>query len=198
VTGRRAAATSFAASFVTFAALALTVPRDGGGLGWDARVAGAVDSLVPVSSEDVHADPVLLALVLAIAIPTLLFGLALLRRGRIRAAAFLAAAVGAAVLLAAVAKALVARPAIEGPATDHSFPSGTATLTAAIVVAVVLLAPPGRLRALLALVGAAFLLVHGGAIVFEEWHYPSDVLAGWSLALASASAAWLAFGRRPA
>jgi membrane-associated phospholipid phosphatase len=32
-------------------------------------------------------------------------------------------------------------------------------------------------------------------IVWEEWHYPSDVLAGWCLALGCALGLWVAFGR---
>ena len=171
------------------------MPRDGGGLGWDGDVARAVNAVVPVSSEDVHADTVMLALALAVSLPAALLGLALLWRRRLRAAVFLGAAVGSAVLLARVTKTLVGRPSIEGPAAGDSFPSGTATLMAAIVVAVVLLARPRRARLALAAVGAAFLLVYGGAIVFEEWHYASDVVAGWSLALSSAAALWLALGR---
>lgn len=54
----------------------------------------------------------------------------------------------------------------------------------AISAAAVLLGRSRREQLLAGILGAAFVLVFGAVITFEEWHYSSDVLAGWCLALA--------------
>jgi membrane-associated phospholipid phosphatase len=87
------------------------------------------------------------------------------------------------VLLSSLVKAVVQRPPIEGGG-DYSFPSGSATWSMTITAAAVLLARSRCERLLAVLLGAAFVLAFGAVITFEEWHYSSDVLAGWCLALA--------------
>jgi undecaprenyl-diphosphatase len=65
--------------------------------------------------------------------------------------------------------------------SEHSFPSGHAANTAALVGALVLIVRRGLLAVLL---GAALLLVVGWSQLALGRHYPSDVLAGWVWALA--------------
>jgi membrane-associated phospholipid phosphatase len=77
---------------------------------------------------------------------------------------------------------------------SYSFPSGSAMLSLGVVAAIVLLAGGGR-RARASAVGAALVFAYGLAIVSLGWHYPSDVVAGWCVALALVAALWLAFGR---
>jgi membrane-associated phospholipid phosphatase len=106
---------------------------------------------------------------------------------RWRQAAFWAVAVGGVLALEPLLKALVARPGI-GPAhDDHSFPSGNAMASVALVAAAALLLRPGRARRLVVAVGALAILVEGAALVLLGWHYPTDVLAGWL-----AATAWVA------
>ena len=146
-----------------------------------------------MSDEEVHVDPVITAItVAAIGVTGLVVALLLLRR-RFRAALFPLAAVGVTALVTTIVKAGIERPSIEGPG-ESSFPSGTAAWSMALVAAAILLAPPSR-RLLLGLVGAVLLVALSGVIVWEEWHYPSDVLAGWCLALGCALGLWVAFGR---
>jgi membrane-associated phospholipid phosphatase len=180
-------------SLAVFALLSVGVWDDGGGFGWDASVAGFVADVVPVSDEEVHIDPVIKALTVAAIGAVFLVVAALLLRRCFRAALFPLAAVAVTALVTTIVKAGIERPSIEGPG-ESSFPSGTAAWSMALVAAAVLLAPPSR-RLLLGLVGAVLLVALSGVIVWEEWHYPSDVLAGWCLALGCALGLWVAFGR---
>jgi undecaprenyl-diphosphatase len=38
-------------------------------------------------------------------------------------------------------------------------------------------------------------IAYGGLLVFQLWHYPSDVMAGWCIALAWVTGVWLALRR---
>jgi len=122
-------------------------------------------------------------------------GLWLLARRTYRAALFLAVGIAGAVVLSTVAKPIVARPPIEGPVDEYSFPSGSATWSTATAAALILLAQSPRERLLAATAGALLVLGLGGVIVWEEWHYPSDVLAGWTLATGWVAGLWLVLGR---
>ena len=180
--------------FAIFAVLAAYV-WDGESFGWDRTVADFVADLFPVSSEDVHVDPYVNGLAVVVTALVVALALRLLTRRLLRAALFPVAAIGGAVLLSSLVKVVVQRPAIEGGEGDYSFPSGTATWSMATAAAVVLLAGSVRLRWLLALAGAVLVLAYGAVITWEEWHYPSDVLAGWCLALGWVTALWLALLR---
>jgi membrane-associated phospholipid phosphatase len=180
-------------SLAVFALLSVGVWDDGSGFGWDGSVAGFIADVVPVSDEEVHIDPVITFLTAAALGAAGLVVAALLLRRRFRAALFPLAAVAVTALVTTIVKAVIERPSIEGPG-ESSFPSGTAAWSMALVAAAVLLAPPSR-RLLLGLVGALLLVALSGVIVWEEWHYPSDVLAGWCLALGCALGLWPAFDR---
>jgi membrane-associated phospholipid phosphatase len=182
------------AALAGFAVLAARAAADEQ-FGWEASVLDAVNAVAPVSSEEVHIDPVLHGATLAVAVLTAGVGAFLALRSQWRAVLFLGAAIGGAIVLSTVVKALVKRPPIEGPSDGYSFPSGSATWSMATAVALVLLAPTVRARVVLALVAGAFVLAYGGIVVYEEWHYASDVLAAWCLALAWATAVWLVAGR---
>ena len=176
-----------------FAALALWIEWDGD-VGWDDPVADALDRLSPVSSDDVHVDPLVSGMTFAVGGLTIVLCAFLLVRRRVREALFVVAGVGGAVVLSNVFKELVRRPPIEGPADEYSFPSGSSTWVMATVVVLTLVAPERRRGAVLAgalAIGVAYCAV----LTFEQWHYPSDVLAGWCLAVAWVAALWLVLSR---
>lgn len=152
-------------------------------MAWDSKVTSALDSVIPGSSENIHPDPVLIALVVVVSAIAGALSLWLLVTKRWRSGLFLAGSVAGAVALSSIVKHLVHRPTIEGGAGDYSFPSGTATWSMAVVGAAVLLARSPRARLLFAAVGAGMVLGFAAIIIWEEWHYASDVLAGWCLAL---------------
>jgi membrane-associated phospholipid phosphatase len=175
--------------------VALAASAGDGALRWDGAVRDAVAAVAPVASSDVHVDPFMAGLTFVVGAMTLVFGAWLVVRRSYRAALYLAGGIVGSVAISTLVKGVVARPPIEGPADEFSFPSGTTTWSAATAMALVLLVGSQRVRTILMLAGAALVLGLGAVIVWEEWHYPSDVLAGWSLGVGCALAVWLGLGR---
>ena len=157
---------------------------DHGGWGFDSKVKSALDAIFPGSSEDVHPDPILTGIVAAGSIAAGLVAAWFLARRRVSEALFLVGSIGGTVALSSLTKVMVKRPSIEAGPGDYSFPSGTAAWATAVAAAAVLLVTSPRARALVAAAGVVFVLGYSAVITWEEWHYASDVLAGWCLALA--------------
>jgi membrane-associated phospholipid phosphatase len=112
-------------------------------------------------------------------------------RGLRRQALFWTLAVGTPMLLTPVLKWIVGRPQIGAhPESDYSFPSGNATVSCAFVAALFLLLP--RIRRAAVLPAVALGSAYGAALVLLLWHYPSDVVAGWCVALAWVTGIWVA------
>jgi membrane-associated phospholipid phosphatase len=153
-------------------------------------VGDAIAAAAPVASSDVHVDPYVKAVTLLVGGITAAAGVWLLARRSYRAVLFLAGGIAGAAVLAAVTKRVVARPPIEGPADEYSFPSGSVTWSAATAAVLVLLAPSARERALALAAGGTLVLGLAAVIVWEEWHYPSDVIAGWALAAGWVAGLW--------
>jgi undecaprenyl-diphosphatase len=124
------------------------------------------------------------ALLVVLAVATLL------RRKLRRAALFWVLAIGGTLALDLLLKRVIERPSLSQGSSAYSFPSGHAMVSLAVVMACVLTAPT-RWRPALAAAGALFLLAYGDLIVDLEEHYPSDVVAGWSIAFAWTAALWL-------
>jgi undecaprenyl-diphosphatase len=117
------------------------------------------------------------------------FGLAyLLWQRQWRSALFWFGATAGASILAGVAKKAVERHrpelwALASPHASFSFPSGHATQAMAFVLALLALAPTAKRTAILAC-GAAWIVLVGVCRLYLGLHYPTDILAGWALALA--------------
>jgi len=191
-----------AAMFATVAVLVVA----GGTRAWDLSVLRlaashqtrpAIDPAIGVTT--LGALPIVLALLAAALV-------VLLRRRRRREAAFLLTATLLALATGGLAKVAFHRHRQEvfrgvhdltfltGSRSDWSFPSGHATAITALAAALVVVLWPTRWRrralivALLVCAGVGVTRVYLGA------HYPTDVIAGWALALAAVGAARLAFG----
>lgn len=115
---------------------------------------------------------------------------------RIREAFFVIVAVAGVVLAEPLLKSAFERQP-PGDAQGFSFPSGSAMVSMSLVAAVAVVAWPTRVRWLVLLGGAAFVLAFGVAIVDLRWHYPSDVVGGWCVGLAWVSALCLLGRGRP-
>jgi hypothetical protein len=178
-----------------FVALGVAARDDPDGFGWDGAVMDVLSRIAPVSSDDVHVDPVLHVATLAGAALVAALVVWLLVRRRLSAVVFVVAGVAVPALLSAVVKGLVERPAIEGARDSYSFPSGSATISMAGLAVLVVLADSPRQRKLIAAVGVPFALGYAAVIAWEQWHHPSDVLAGWCLAVALVAILWSALGR---
>jgi undecaprenyl-diphosphatase len=70
------------------------------------------------------------------------------------------------------------------PETTYSFPSGHAMGSATLSVAIILLSWPSRWRWAVIVAGVAFVLAVGLSRIYLGVHYPSDILAGWTAAMA--------------
>lgn len=116
-------------------------------------------------------------------------------RRRIGAALQIGMTIGGVVVLTSLLKGAFARPALSGSADEYSFPSGHAAGAVAAALIFAALAWHSSLR-WPALAAAAILAVlHGAALVYLRWHYPSDVVGGWALAVCWAVAVDLIFRR---
>lgn len=177
-----------------FAALAVSVTTSGSAPG-DARAFNFLEryedtpvmaQLVTVLSTDVVAYLGLVAAVVAA-------GAFAFRRQTGAAAFVLLVVAGAATT--PLLKRLFERtgPPEDGvPSHLFSFPSGHAMGSMALASAFVALAwPLSSRRALVLALGASAPLATGLAVIADGVHWPSDVVAGWSLALAWTCVAWL-------
>ncbi|HEY4582558.1 MAG TPA: phosphatase PAP2 family protein [Lysobacter sp.] len=119
----------------------------------------------------------------------ILLVLVLALRRHPRSAVFAAVALGGSALLNVAAKHVMRRdrPALWesiAPETTYSFPSGHAMGSATLACVLACLAWNTRWRWPVIAAGALFTLGVGMSRVYLGVHYPSDVLAGWSAAVA--------------
>jgi undecaprenyl-diphosphatase len=115
--------------------------------------------------------------------------LLLLVKRRVRAAALLVASLVPA-LITPLLKGALDRPPPEAHAStvDWSFPSGHAAGSMALVAVAIVLTWSPRSGRRWVFAGPAAVAAVGLAAVIAGGHWPSDVLAGWALALAWVSA----------
>lgn len=119
---------------------------------------------------------------------------------RRRAALWLAIAALGALLLNSAFKLLFARErpdliAADSLPTTYSFPSGHSFLSAAVYLTLGALLthvlPRKRTRTFVLGMAMLLTLLTGASRVYLAVHYPSDVLAGWTLGIAWAALCWL-------
>jgi membrane-associated phospholipid phosphatase len=147
---------------------------------YDPAVAGPLEGLLNVS----------IALGAAFAFGTV--AVSLVRR-RWALALFWTLAVGGVLGFDPLLKGIFDRPPIGDVGGGFSFPSGNAMASVVVVGAIALTSSrPWRRRTLA--VGIPIVVAYGGVLVYQLWHYPSDVVAGWCIAVAWITALWVALG----
>jgi len=127
------------------------------------------------------------------------------RPRRVHDAAFLVTVMAGAGLLQWVTKLLFERPRPDvfeplAHVATYSYPSGHALSSAAFALALALVCRGTRWWPWAVVGGVAFVLLVSFSRVYLGVHYPSDIVAGWLLAVAWTVAMWLAFraaGRHP-
>lgn len=176
-------------SALVFGVLGATVALRGG-FAWDGTILNWLRPRRPMPSASTTSSILDVGTIVG---PALLAGslVVLVASRRFRPALFLGSAVAGAVALEVLLKAAFKRPAINPGDHGYSFPSGSALVSAAAVAALILLARSRRGRRIATASGAALLILVGIMIVSARWHYPSDVIAGWMVAIAWVTAAWL-------
>lgn len=107
-------------------------------------------------------------------------------RGRPRVALFVIALVGVTSVSSQALKSLLSYPRYGGDAVGRilgpdAFPSGHATASMSLAIALVVVMPR-RLRPAAALVGTGLALAVSFSVVSMAWHFPSDVVGGFLLA----------------
>ena len=111
--------------------------------------------------------------------------------GRARRVVAGVAAVACATVASQVLKAALAHPRVQPlylSMEEAALPSGHATAAMALAVAAIIIAPRS-LRVPTAVAGGLFALVSGISVVMLGWHYPSDVFAGYLVAVGMGLAA---------
>lgn len=113
----------------------------------------------------------------------------LLLRRRFRDGLFFGIAIIGSAVLNIVAKNYFARARPDlwlsiAPETTYSFPSGHAMGSATLGMAVILLYWPTRARLPVLITSLVFILLVSISRVYLGVHYPSDILAGWTAAIA--------------
>ena len=93
-------------------------------------------------------------------------------------------------------RVLLTRPDLTGPGPHglaNTFPSGHTTVAMSLALAAVLVTPR-RARSLVALLGAAYAIGIGEAVLVSGWHRPSDAIGSYLLVMvwATLTASWLA------
>lgn len=116
--------------------------------------------------------------------------LALLTRRRWQALLF----AGSFVLAVAIDR--LAKWMVVVEAGHGSFPSGHAVSSMALFTALVLLTWSARWRWVTMAVGAGLVVGVGASRVYLGFHYPSDIVGGWCLALSWAIGVWLVLSAR--
>jgi membrane-associated phospholipid phosphatase len=171
-----AAATLVLVSASLFGILALLL-KNGHTIGWDKPILVHLEHRVPFASDLVWPAAAIGPAIGVIAV------LVLVQRQRHLYAGLWILAIGGALLLDPFFKHLVGRPPLRPVSTGFSFPSGSAMV---LVAALIALGATSRIARRPPIVIAAIVvaLTQGAILVSTQWHYPSDVVGGWLLTIA--------------
>jgi membrane-associated phospholipid phosphatase len=163
-------------------------------LGWEAAILKSLppsttpglDRIIGVVSESGGINVVVVLAVFGV--------LALKRMARLREALFVTLAVVGVVILNLLVRCAVQRSQLAwaGSTTatfEFGFPSTQAADTFAVALVAVILAWPTRWRWPAVTLGILYVLAVGLSRTYLGLHYPSDILAGWTLSLAWVTAA---------
>jgi membrane-associated phospholipid phosphatase len=175
-----------------FAALAMAVTRKGG-IRWDTQILLFAErhyQSLAVGFLDVALKGSLGVSVAVAAVMVLLTA----RRGSY--ALFWALAIGGVLVLDPALKEIFRRPTLGETGAGYSFPSGGAMVSFALLFVLALTASP-RWRKWSLIVGVPLMVAYGLVLVYAWWHYPTDVVGGWCVALAWVTSLWLLLRSKP-
>jgi membrane-associated phospholipid phosphatase len=164
-----------------FAAVASNV-NAGKETSWDLSIVGHLSHRIPGSVQIVAPLALLAPCIAVVAV------IAQLATKRFREAYFWVLAIGGVALLDPLLKSIFRREPLNEGSRGYSFPSGSAMMSLAVLIALILTFPAARRWIVLA--GTALVIAQGAILVSARWHYPSDVVAGWSAAVVWVGVIW--------
>jgi membrane-associated phospholipid phosphatase len=172
-----------------FAVLAIYIRRSTEGLVWDSTLLQAIHAAAMPQLDRLARILTGLGVFWGVLPVSTIIGVGLLYRQRWRSLLFLSATLLGSAAINLVAKLLFhrGRPQLWqpfSPELDYSFPSGHAMSSMSFAVVVTILCWNSRWRWPIAALGGGFVGIIGWTRLYLGVHYPSDVLAGWLLALA--------------
>lgn len=172
-----------------FESLAMTVWRNQGGFLWDEPILLAIHQTTSPELTQLAVTLTQLGGFKAGVVLSSGLSLVLLLRRRWRSFLYLILATGGSGLINRVAKSFLhrVRPNLwesAAPELDFAFPSGHATVTMTVVVALIILTWGTRFCWLICLGGGSFVLAIAWTRLYLGVHFPSDILAGWLVSIA--------------
>lgn len=173
-----------------FAVLALKIWGLEGGLSWDIALIRAIHQSADANLDQAATWLTQLGSVRIVGPLVLAWVPFLIRQKKWRSLTYLAITLVGGCALNVIAKTLWhrTRPSLWNGnypvPTDFSFPSGHAMTSFLIVAALAILTWKTRWNPLVIILGALYVATVGWTRVYLGVHYPSDIVAGWMLALA--------------
>jgi membrane-associated phospholipid phosphatase len=177
---------------LVFGELALEIQKNGGILGWDASILLAIHQTAKEQIDVFAANLTNLGTSEGVIPATVAIALTLLFLRRWRQSAYLILSIAGCYILSPTVKVLFhrVRPSLweltSALPSDYSFPSGHAMSSMTFVMALMVLSWGTRWFPGIAIAGSLFAVAIGWTRLYLGVHYPSDILAGWMLAIALA------------
>jgi len=175
-----------------FGEIALEVQKNGGILGWDGSILLAIHQTARVQIDIFAANLTNLGTSEGVIPATVAIALIFLFLKRWRQSFYLISTIAGCYTLSPMVKVLFhrVRPSLWELTTslpsDYSFPSGHAMSSMTFAVSLMVLSWGTRWFLWVAIAGGLFAVAIGWTRLYLGVHYPSDVLAGWMLAIALA------------
>jgi membrane-associated phospholipid phosphatase len=172
-----------------FAVLAVYIRHSSEGLVWDSIILQSIHAAATPQLDHVARMLTGLGVFWGVLPASVIIGVGLLYRQKWRSLLFLSATLLGSAAINLVAKLLFhrGRPQLWqpfSPELDYSFPSGHAMSSLSFVLVLAILTWDSRWRWPVVGIGSGFVGIIGWTRLYLGVHYPSDILAGWLLALA--------------
>jgi undecaprenyl-diphosphatase len=174
---------------LVFEQLALVVWRDQGGFLWDVPLLEAIHATTRPGLDRFAATLTKFGVFRGVFPVATVVSIWLLYQRRWRSLAYWAITLSGSIVINRTAKAYWhrLRPSLwnsVAPESDFSFPSGHAMSSMTLVAALVILTWGTRWSGIIAIFGSIFVVAIGWTRLYLGVHFPSDILAGWLVALA--------------
>jgi undecaprenyl-diphosphatase len=178
----------FYVPLLIFVWLATQIWKLEGGLDWDVSILMAVHATAQARLDAIAATLTDFATVWGVAPVSIVLPFVLLYQRRWRSLIYFMITMLGCGVINVVAKLLLhrVRPSLwDYPAlSDFSFPSGHAMSSMILVAALVVLSWGSRWCSWIAALGSVFVIAIGWTRLYLGVHYPSDIVAGWMVAIA--------------